>query len=149
MKRLIVPVGLLLLLLFSPLPGSGQNPSPVPQEPGNGWTVKSVKGTFRKAYYSNDGICRIYLFKDEHAILIITQKEIAENQILKEEILLEKNQGAGYSLGVNYFLVEEKGEKSVTLKKKPNVFKTYLERAGQAESLPPDIKAALESLDKF
>jgi hypothetical protein len=149
MKRLIIPVALYLFLLFFTPPVRGQNPSSVRQEPTNGWTEKSVKGTFRKAYYSNDGICRIYLFKAENAILIITQKEIAENQILKEEILLEKNQEAGYSLGVKYYLVEESGEKSVVLKKKPNVFKTYLERTGQAEGLPPDIKAALESLRKF
>jgi hypothetical protein len=148
-KHWPVPVALSFLLLLSTLPVWGQNPSSVPQEKEGGWTEKSLKGTFRKAYYSNDGVCRIYLFRAEHSLLIITQKELGDNQIVKEQILLEKKEGTGYSPGVSYSLVEESGEKSIILKKKPNILKTYLGRTGQAESLPPEVRAALESLGKF
>jgi hypothetical protein len=145
MKRLVLAAAAFLAFLPFIQPVKGRN-LPLLLAESEGWKEKSLKGIFRKAYYSKDDYCRIYLFRKEKALLILTQKPTSHNQILKEGIRIGMNEENKPIFHIYYSTIDGNGEKSILLKKRPDLFRKYLEQAEDMEGLPREIKVALASL---
>jgi hypothetical protein len=146
MKRFAIAAATFLAFLSFVQPVKGRNWPLLLVGEGGGWKEKSLKGIFRKAYYSKDDCCRIYLFRKEKTLLILTQRLTSNNQILKEGIRIGINEENESIFQVNYCTIDENGEKSIVLKKRPDLFRKYLEQAEEIEGLPREIKATLAYL---
>lgn len=142
MRRFIVSAAVFWVLIpfFQPVNG---RTLPYPPEERSRWEENSLQGIFRKAYYSRDDHCRIYLFKNGKALLILTQTPTSDKKILKEGIRIGINEESEPIFQTDYYIIDENGEKSIVLKEKPDLFKQYVEQTEQAEGLPKEIKAIL------
>jgi hypothetical protein len=146
MKRFAIAAAAFLAFLSFIQPGKGRSWPLLLVEKGAGWKEKSLKGIFRKAYYSRDDGCRIYLFRKEKTLLILTQEPTSNNQILKEGIQIGINEENESIFRINYYTIDENGEKSIALKKRPDLFRKYVEQTEKVEGLPREIKATLAYL---